>query len=91
MPRYTDKPQGYSPQKPEDWRSRFPSHARSMDSAPMGSRPIRVYEPSGKSYLALHHLNGWRQVSTTRDPYTGTYSTRMNGEIVGNPVAWTSS
>jgi hypothetical protein len=90
--RYTDKPYGYSPQQTEDFRSRFPARARSMESAPMAAaRPILVYEPDGTPHWALHHLGAWREVEAKRDPFTGEYRTAMNGSLISNPVAWTSS
>jgi hypothetical protein len=90
--RYTDKPYGYNPNQAEDWRSRFPAHSRSMDSAPvMGSRPIRLFEPSGKSVLGIHHMGAWRGGAWNRDPYTGQWQWRMDGILVNNPVRWASS
>jgi hypothetical protein len=65
-----------------------------MDSAPMmGSRPIKLYEPDGKAYWAIHHLGAWRQVEGYRDPHTGAWATRIKSgsPLVANPVVWTSS
>jgi hypothetical protein len=91
--RYTDKPYGgHGSQQGDDWRSRFPARARSMDSAPaMASKPIVVYEPDGTPHWALHHLGCWREVESRRDPFTGEYRTAMNGELINNPVRWSSS
>jgi hypothetical protein len=89
--RYSDKPWGgHGPQGTEDWKNRFPAHSRPMDSAPVTSKPIRVYEPDGKSCWALHHLGVWRKVVTTRDSY-GQTRTAMTSEFVNNPVRWSSS
>ena len=88
--RYTDKPCG--PQQREDWRLRFPANSYSMDTAPvMGSRPIKLYAPSGEFKWGLHHMGAWREVERVRDPYSGTYSVRMNGCLISNPVRWSSS
>jgi hypothetical protein len=69
---------------------RFPAHARSMDSAPMGSRPIKVFEPDGKSQWALFHGSAWRTLEQYKDA-GGVSRWRMSGNFVNNPIAWTSS
>jgi hypothetical protein len=89
--RFTDKPQGYSSQQSRDPLSRFPAHSRSMNSAPVGARPILLYEPNAKPRWGLHHMGAWREVERVRDPYTGGFSVRMNGSLVSNPVRWSSS
>jgi hypothetical protein len=90
--RYSDKPYGYSPQRTEDWRARFPSHSRSMDSAPtMGSRPVLLFEPSGKATWGIHHNGAWRGGQNFRDPFTGRTQWRMDGSLISNPVRWASS
>jgi len=90
--RYTQKPYGgHGPQQASDPWSRFPSHARSMTTAPISSRPIRLFEPDGKSRWGLHHLGAWREVEAVRDPYGGATQVRMNGQIISNPICWASS
>jgi hypothetical protein len=90
--RYTDKPYGGHGLQRDDWRIRFPSHSRPMDSAPtMGSRPIRLFEPSGQSRWGVHHLGCWREVERVRDPRTGAYTVRMSGALISNPIRWASS
>ena len=91
--RYSDKPQlRYGGQQTNDVWSRFPSHARTMDSAPsMGARPIRLFAPDGSSKWGVHHMGCWREVERVRDPYTGGYNVRMNGNLISNCVAWASS
>jgi hypothetical protein len=90
--RYGDKPYGYSPQQTDDFRSRFSARARSMESAPMmAAKPIVLYESDGKPHWALHHLGAWREVEAKRDPFTGEYRTAMNGQLISNPVCWSSS
>jgi hypothetical protein len=69
---------------------RFPAHARSMDSAPMGSRPIKVFEPDGKSYWALNHSGAWRTLEQYRDA-GGKSHWRMSGSFINNPICWVSS
>jgi hypothetical protein len=77
--KYSDKPQvNYGGRQPDNWQARLPAHARNIASAPIGARPVRVYEPSGKSYLAMHHMGAWREVSYFRDPYSGQVQPRMN-------------
>jgi hypothetical protein len=90
--RYTDKPYGgHGSQQGDDWRSRFPARARSMESAPMmAAKPIVLYESDGKPRWGLHHLGTWREVERTRDSW-GQYHTRMNGSLINNPCCWTSS
>jgi hypothetical protein len=89
--RYTDRPYGGHSQKQDDWRNRFPSHARPMDSAPMmGSRPIKLFEPSGLARWGVHHNGAWREVEAQRDRY-GDRRVRMNGNLISNPVRWASS
>jgi hypothetical protein len=89
--KFTDKPYGGHGPKQDDWRSRFPPNARPIDSAPIGSQPVRLWEPSGKSRLGLHHLGCWREVEAVRDPFTGATHTRMNGNLISNPVLWSSA
>jgi hypothetical protein len=90
--RYTSKPyNGHGPQQASDPWSRFPSHARSMTTAPITSRPIRLFEPDGKSYWGMHHLGAWREVEAVRDPYGGPTQVRMNGRLINNPICWASS
>jgi hypothetical protein len=95
--RYSNSPMGYnvsghrySNNVPTGGQARFPANARSMDSAPMGSRPIIVYEPDGKGRWALNHGGAWRPLETFKDA-GGKVSWRMSGGFVNNPVAWTSS
>jgi hypothetical protein len=89
--RYTNKPfGGHGPQQPEDWRSRFPSHARPIDSAPMSSRPVRLFEPDGKSRWGIHHMGCWREVEAIRDTY-GNTRVACNGNLISNPIMWASS
>jgi hypothetical protein len=90
--KYSDRPQvNYGGRQPDNWQARFPAHARPIASAPIGARAVRVYEPSGRSALAIHHLGAWREVSFFRDAFSGQVTPRMNGNLVNNPVAWTSS
>jgi hypothetical protein len=90
--RYTDRPCGYSPQGiDESWRTRFPQHSRSMDSAPMTSRPIKLYEPSGHARWGVYHSGFWREVQNFVDPRTRQTTVRMNGNLISNPVRWASS
>jgi len=69
---------------------RFPTHARSMESAPTGSRPIKIFEPDGKSYWALYHGSAWRPLESYKDA-GGVTRWKMSGGFVNNPCAWTSS
>ena len=82
--RYTNSDVQSAPKAP------FPSHAQGMASAPTGSRPIKLYEPDGKAYWAVHHGQAWRQLEPTKDA-DGETRWRMNGSFVNNPVAWASS
>jgi hypothetical protein len=86
--RYTSTPYGL-PIKESD--NKLPSHARPIDTAPIGAKPIIVWEPDGQSFRAIHHLGRWMQVETILDHYSGRNRTACNGEIVNNPVAWSPS
>jgi hypothetical protein len=89
--RYVSKPVGYSPQQHADPFARFPRHAQPIATAPaMGSRPIRVFSPDGKSQWAVHHHDGWRVVANVLDA-DGVRRVRMTGDNVSCPVAWASS
>jgi hypothetical protein len=100
--RYSNRPVGYSPDAGRfstlptggygtpGGQPRFPAHARGMDSAPMGSRPIIVYEPDGKGRWALNHGGAWRTLEQYRDA-GGVSRWRMSGNFVNNPCAWASS
>jgi hypothetical protein len=75
----------------EHWSGRFPSNARPMNSAPISaSWPIRLFEPSGASRFGVNYLGAWREVTMQRDS-NGTNRVRMNGNLIANPVAWSSS
>ena len=75
----------------EHWSGRFPSNARPMVSAPVTATwPIKLYEPNGKATWGIHHLGAWRAVELKRDA-NGTNRVMMNGALVANPVAWSSS
>ena len=90
--RYSDKPSvSYGTAAPDAWRDRFPPHAKSINSAPlMGGTPITVYSPDGKAHRALHHLGCWREVAPVKDSYSGQTTMRMNGNLIRNPVLWSS-
>jgi hypothetical protein len=91
--KYTDKPYGgHGPQGiTEDWKNRFPPNSQPMHSAPMGSRPIKVFEPSGQAKWALHHMGAWRGGSWNRDYFSGQWQWRLDGSLINNPVRWSSS
>jgi hypothetical protein len=90
--RYSNKQQlNYSGQQRADPWSRFPSHVRPMNSAPIsGSQPVKLFEADGKARWGLHHCGAWREVQRFQDNRTGTYSVRMNGSMI-TPVCWASS
>jgi hypothetical protein len=89
MPRYSDTPYGL---KANSGR-KFPTNAQPISTAPQATaRPIFVYEQDGKRHAALFHKGQWmRVVSQPRDPYSGTTRVAMDGSIVHNPIAWTTS
>jgi hypothetical protein len=69
----------------------LPANARSMASAPtMSTRPIRLFEPDGKSRWGVHFKDGWREVEVFRDWKTGAGQVGMNGSQI-LPIAWASS
>ena|SRR5215475_14811339 len=96
--RYSNVPMGYSIDRGRFSNStftggqqpRFPTHARGMDSAPTGSRPIIIYEPNGKGQWALYHGSAWRPVESYKDA-GGVSRWKMSGGFVNNPIAWSSS
>jgi hypothetical protein len=63
---------------------------RSMNSAPMGARPIVVATSSGTAVWAMHHRDSWRPVQVLKDEFTGAKRVQMTGDIV-NALAWASS
>jgi hypothetical protein len=86
--KYRDRP--YGPQAPQDPFSRFPRNAQPIATAPaMGSRPIKVFEASGKAHWAVHHNDGWKVVA--RVPTADGTRVMMTGDIARAPVAWASS
>jgi hypothetical protein len=58
-------------------------------------RPVRLFEPDKdnkiKTRWGMHFRDAWREVEAFPDPYTGTRTVRMNGNLIANPVAWASS
>jgi hypothetical protein len=86
--KYRNRP--YGPQQPQDPFSRFPRNAQPIATAPaMGSRPIKVFEPSGKAHWAVHHGDTWKVVANM--PTADGTRVMMTGDIVRTPVAWASS
>lgn len=71
-------------------KANFPANARRMDSAPMGSTPIKIYEPNGAACWAIHHRDAWQKLEPYQDA-GGVTRWKMNGSFVNNPVAWSSS
>ena len=90
--RYSDKVQLRSgPQTTADVWSRFPAHARPIDSAPtLGSQAIKVYDPAGKPHWALWHCNAWRGLAPRKDFKTGAVTWAMDGSLINQAVAWSS-
>jgi len=93
--RYSDRPVlSYGGQQSPDnnWRSRFPAHARPIATAPSNtSRPVWVYEPDGHGWLSIFHNGQWQKMRRDHDNRSGTSQLRMTGEPVSNPVMWASS
>ena len=88
MLKFTDRPYGAKLAA----RPQFPQNAQPIATAPQNAAdPIRVFEPNGKAYPAMYYKGAWRKTVTERDPYSETMRARMTGDIVNNPVAWTSS
>ena len=70
---------------------RYPSNARPIQSAPITSQPLRIFDATGKSQWALHHNDCWRVLAPYKDRYTGQTTWRMNGDMIGQPTMWASS
>jgi hypothetical protein len=89
--RYSNRQQIFSGQqrRANPWAG-FPPNSRSMDSAPIGARPIKLIAADRSIHWGIHHLGSWREVQRYVDPRTGTYQVRMNGNSI-LPVAWCSS
>jgi hypothetical protein len=89
MPRYSERPYGLKPAT----GPQFPAHAQPISTAPQATaRPVWVYERDGKRHPAIFHRGQWMKVvPQQRDPYSGTTRIAMNGDIVHDPIAWTSS
>jgi hypothetical protein len=93
--KYASTPQlhyGKQPGRDADWRSRFPSHAQPITTAPeRGASPVWVYEPDGAAWRAVHYKGQWQKIDVEYDPRDGTTRQRMTGEAVTNPTMWASS
>jgi hypothetical protein len=73
------------------WRDRFPRNAQPMHTAPItATRPILLFEPTGKPRWGLHHLGGWHELERQKDA-DGVGRVRMSGRLISNAVAWASS
>jgi len=91
-PNWSNKAQlNYGSQQGTNPWARFPSHARPIATAPITSQPLRIFDATGKSQWALHHNDCWRVLAPYKDRYTGQTTWRMNGDMIGNAVAWASS
>ena len=90
--KYSATPQvHYGPKPAPDWRSRFPRNAQWMGTAPVSaSRPLLLWDPAGKATWGIHHLGAWRAIEYQNDA-GGQRRLRMNGKLIPNPVAWSSS
>src|SRR5262249_12549295 len=86
--RYVSTPQLHyygQPRVTDNYRSRFPANAQPLATAPSNSaRPVWIYEPNGKGWLALHHRGQWQKLVRQTDNRTGTTRLRMCGEAVAN-------
>ena len=90
--KWSDKRQlDYGGQQGTNVWARFPSNARPIATAPVSATPIRVFDSTGKSQWALHHLGAWRSLAPYKDSFTGQTKWRMDGNMIGNAVAWASS
>jgi hypothetical protein len=89
MPRYSTTPWGVKPEQ----RPNFPANAQPINTAPQATaRPIWVYERDGKRHAALYHRGQWqRVVRFPRDPHSGQTRVAMDGSVISNPIAWSSS
>jgi hypothetical protein len=89
--KFSDRPQlNYrSPSPVDKVIARIPRGAQPMGSAPMaGTTPVQVIEADGTAAWCLYHRDGWRKLAPDRDSKTGAVQWRMNGETVGQPIAW---
>jgi hypothetical protein len=89
MPRYSEQPYGLKP----NTRVQFPQNAHAISTAPQATaRPIWVYEQNGQRHAALFHKGQWMKVTQfPRDSHTGQTRVAMDGTVVHNPIAWSSS
>ncbi len=63
------------------WRDRFPRNAQPMHTAPItATRPILLFEPTGKPRWGIHHLGGWHELERQKDA-DGVGRVRMNGRL----------
>ena len=70
------------------WTSRFPPSAQPMATAPRtATKPIILFEPTGKYYYGIPYLDSWREVAPQIDA-DDKRRIRMTGNIIRNPVAW---
>lgn len=70
------------------WTSRFPASAQPMATAPRtATKPIILFEPTGKYYYAVPYLDSWREVAPQIDA-DHKRRVRMTGNVIRNPVAW---
>ena len=89
MPRYSPTPYGVKPEQ----KVQFPAHAQPISTAPTATaRAVILYERDGKRHAALYHRGQWMKVVRyPRDPHTGQARVAMDGTVISNPLAWSSS
>ena len=71
--------------------TRLPAGAQPMHTAPSASAtPVVIYSADGRSQWALNHRDSWRKLEPFKDSKSGAVTWRMNGEMVPQPIAWSS-
>ena len=74
------------------WRDRFPRNAQPMHTAPItATRPILLFEPTGKPRWGIHHLGGWHEVGTPEGRRRSGSGSNELATSLANPVAWAIS
>jgi hypothetical protein len=68
--------------------NRLPAGCQRIETAPVTSTPVVVYEPNGRGRWAVNHLGSWRELKPFRNGNDGKVQWRMDGTIINNAVGW---
>jgi hypothetical protein len=68
--------------------NRLPPGCQRIETAPVTSTPVVVYEPNGRGRWALHHNGTWQELKPFKNGHDGSVQWRLDGTKIQHAVAW---